>query len=332
MLYSLTMDYKKLSQKKDKIDQFRPFPPVLTKNLDDWFRVELTYSSNAIEGNTLTRRETAVIIENGLTVGGKSLKEHLEAMNHAKALDWIKNLISKKPRDICERDILSIQELILKGIDDDNAGRYRNVSVRISGSAVIMPNPLKVSDLMAEFIDWLSREDKLHPVELAGGAHYRLVGIHPFADGNGRTARLLMNLILMMMGYPPALIRKEDRLAYLSALEMAQLGGSLDDYTRIIMKAVDRSLNIYLKTLQGKEDTDADTILYLRIGELAKQVNVANSTIRYWTKEGLLDVADKTASGYQLYSSETIERIKRIKELKAQRYTLSEIKDMLDVD
>ena len=142
-----------------------------------------------------------------------------------------------------------------------------------------MPNPLKVSDLMADFIDWLSRENKLHPVELAGEAHYRLVSIHPVVDGNGRTARLLMNLILMMLGYPPALIRKEDRLVYLSALEKAQLGGSPDDYTRIIVKAVDRSLNIYLKALQEKEDTDADTILYLRIGELAKQVMV---TERYY--------------------------------------------------
>ena len=230
MLYGSLMDYKKLSQIKDQIDQFRPFPPALIKNLDDWFRIELTYSSNAIEGNSLTRRETAVIIEKGLTVGGKSLKEHLEATNHVKALDWIKNFISKKPGDISERDLLSIQELILKGIDDDNAGRYRNVSVRISGSTVVMPNPRKVPDLMTEFIDWLSSENKMHPVELAGEAHYRLVSIHPFVDGNGRTARLLMNLILIMMGYPPALIRKRDRLAYIGALEKAQLGGLLDDY------------------------------------------------------------------------------------------------------
>ena len=327
-----TMDYKKLSQKKNQIDQFRPFPPALIKNLDDWFKIELTYSSNAIEGNTLTRRETAVIVEKGLTVGGKSLKEHLEATNHVKALDWIKNLISKKPCHIIERDLLTFQELILSGIDDDNAGRYRNVSVRISGSAVVMPNPQKVPDLMAEFIDWLSRENKMHPVELAGEAHYRLVSIHPFFDGNGRTARLLMNLILMMMGYPPALIRKRDRLAYIGALEKAQLGGSLDDYKKIVVNAVDRSLNIYLKALKGKEGADDDEIVLLRIGELAKQVKETNSTIRYWTKEGLIEVADRTAAGYQLYSTETIKRIELIKELKVQRFTLQEIKGMLDVD
>jgi Fic family protein len=330
MLYGLTMDYTKLTQKKQGIDKLRPLPPGLVKNLDDWFRIELTYNSNAIEGNTLTRNETAVIVEKGITVGGKSLKEHLEATNHIKALDWIKALSHKKPGDITERDILDLQGIILKGIDDNNAGCYRNVRVRISGSVIILPSPQKLPALMAGFIQWLSTEDKMHPVALAGEAHYRLVSIHPFIDGNGRTARLLMNLLLMMSGYPPALIRKEDRLAYINALEKAQLGGSLDDYNKIIIKAVDRSLDIYHKAMADKvERSPSIAEKYLRIGELAVRVQETNSTIRHWTKEGLIDIADKTASGYQLYSVKTVERIKRIKELKAQRYTLSEIKNIL---
>jgi Fic family protein len=330
MLYGLIMDYAKLIEKKQRIDKFRPLPPVLVKNLDDWFRIELTYNSNAIEGNTLTRNETAVIVEKGITVGGRSLKEHLEAINHIKALEWIKALSVKSPRDITERDILDLQCIILKGIDDNNAGRYRNVRVRISGSVIVLPGPQKVPDLMAGFIKWLSIEDKMHPVALAGEAHYRLVSIHPFIDGNGRTARLLMNLILMMSGYPPALIRKEDRLAYINALEKAQLGGSLEDYNKIIIKAVDRSLDIYQKALEDKKEKSLPvTEKYLRIGELAVRVQETNSTIRHWTKEGLIDIADKTISGYQLYSVETVKRIKRIKELKAQRYTLSEIKNIL---
>jgi Fic family protein len=333
MLYGLSMDYAQLSQKKQKIDGFRPLSPALVKNLDDWFRIELTYSSNAIEGNTLSRSETAVIVEKGLTVGGKSLKEHLEATNHIKALDWMKTLNTKDPKDISERDISDLQGIILKGIDDDHAGRYRNIRVKISGSAVILPNPQKVPDLMAELIHWLSTEDKMHPIELAGEAHFRLVSIHPFIDGNGRTARLLMNLILMMSGYPPALIRKEDRLAYIDALEKAQLGGSRDDYNKIIMTAVDRSLDIYLNALEDKEETAIpETAKYLRIGELAKQVKEAHSTIRYWTKEGLIKIADKTPAGYQLYFIETIERINRIKELKEKRYTLGEIKDILNME
>ena len=131
------MIYENLTHKKQMLDSFRPLPIALVKNLDDWFKVELTYTSNAIEGNTLTRQETAVVIEKGLTVGGKSLKEHLEATNHAKALDLVHLLINKKPSQLTSKDVLAIHDIILKGIDDDNAGHYRNFPVRISGSALL---------------------------------------------------------------------------------------------------------------------------------------------------------------------------------------------------
>lgn len=143
------------------------------------------------------------MIEKGLTVGGKSLKEHLEATNHAGALKFVRSLIRKKPWRISGQDILGVHGLILRGVDDENAGRFRNVPVRISGSAVVMPNPRKVPELMEDFLAWLGEKHDLHPVALAGEAHYRLVSIHPFTDGNGRTARLLMNLLLMQQGYPP---------------------------------------------------------------------------------------------------------------------------------
>lgn len=241
------MSYEKLTQKKLELDSFRPLSPALIRNLEEWFKVELTYISNAIEGNTLTRRETAMVIEKGITVGGKTLREHLEAKNHAEAIDFIASLASKKTNKLSEKDILAIHEIILKGIDDENAGYYRSVPVRISGSAVVLPNPRKVPDLMAEFADWLIKNHKEHPVWLAGEAHYRLTTIHPFVDGNGRTARLLMNLLLIMHGYPPAIIQKTARLSYISSLEKAQLGGAKEQYEKIIMKAVNRSLDIYLE-------------------------------------------------------------------------------------
>jgi Fic family protein len=323
------MKLDKLTDKKKRLDGFRPLPDTLVRNLDDWFRVELTYTSNAIEGNTLTRRETALVVEKGLTVGGKSLTEHLEATNHAHALDWVKEQVKRKPTSLTEKDILHIHDVILKGIDDANAGHYRSVPVRISGSAVVLPNPRKVPDLMQDFAEWLSRDQELHPVELAAEAHYRLVTIHPFVDGNGRSARLLMNMILLMSGYPAAIIRKRDRLAYIGSLEKAQLGGAKDDYFKIIAKAVDRSLDIYLKAAAGEEAEPADSDQLLKIGELAKQVGESNSTIRHWTKEGLLQVAEVTEAGYQLYASEIIERIKQIHALKEQRFTLQEIKEKL---
>jgi len=292
----------------------------------DWFRIELTYTSNAIEGNTLSRRETALVVEKGLTVGGKSLIEHLEAVNHAYALDWVKDKISHNPQNISEKDILLIHDMILKGIDDSNAGQYRNVAVRISGSTVILPNSLKVPDLMFDFMNYLNNSFDLHPIELASEAHYRLVTIHPFVDGNGRTARLLMNMILLMQGYPPAIIRKQDRLAYITSLEKSQLGGSKSDYFRIIANAVDRSLNIYIKSIKG--DIENQSAL-LKIGELCKESGENSSTIRHWTKEGLLDVSDITESGYQLYSRDMIDRIKHINFLKKKRFTLKEIRDKI---
>ena len=269
------------------------------------------------------------MVEKGLTVGGKSLLEHMEAVNHARALDWVKKQANRRPHSLTEEDILQIQYLIMKGIDDLNAGRYRVTPVRISGSAVALPNPRKVPDLMAGFAKWLKLATGLHPVELAAEAHYRLVTIHPFTDGNGRTARLLMNMILLMSGYPAAIIRKRDRLAYIDSLEKAQPGDSKDAYMKIVARAVDRSLDIYLKAAEGKTDTSDTEGSLLKIGELAKLVNQRNSTIRHWTKEGLLEVAEVTDAGYQLYAQEMVERIRLINELKSRRFTLRETREKI---
>jgi Fic family protein len=323
------MNFEKLKRKKEILDKKGLLSDALVRNLNDWFRVELAYTSNAIEGNTLTRQETALVIEKGLTVGGKTLVEHLEARNHAKAWNFVVGQIERKPNELTIKDILNIHKIILTGIDDENAGHYRNIPVRISGSTVILPNPLKVPVLMEEFYLWL-RQGDIDPVELAADAHYRLATIHPFIDGNGRTARLLMNMILLMNGYPPAIIRPRDRLVYLNSLEKAQLGGPKDDYFKIIFNAVDRSLDICLKAKNSESSIlDFKDIKLFKTGELAKEVGESNSTIRHWTKEGLLDVAKLTESGYQLYSISMIERIKKIQRLKKERYSLAEIRGML---
>lgn len=324
------MNLKDLSKQKKELDRLRPFPKELVRNLDDWFRVELTYTSNAIEGNTLTRQETALVVEKGLTVGGKSLREHLEASNHAQALNWIKQRVSSGSKNILEQDILLIHETILKGIDEDNAGRYRKVPVRISGSNVILPNYLKVPELVKNMLTWLKKQSDLHPVEIAAEAHYQLVSIHPFVDGNGRTARLLMNMILMLHGYPPAIINNKDRLKYIKSLEKAQLGGTKDDYYQLIDKALARSLEIYLKALKNQEPRMEKEEKLLKIGELAKLTAQSVSTIRHWTREGLLEVAEVTGAGYQLYGREMVERVGKIVELKEKkRMSLGEIRGEL---
>ncbi|MFA6280406.1 MAG: Fic family protein [Bdellovibrionales bacterium] len=323
---------KALTQKQKTLTAARPLPAEVTRNLNEWLRVELTYTSNAIEGNTLSRAETAVVLEKGLTISGKPLKDHLEATNHAAAYDWVMSLIKKKTHQIDEATILEIHRLVLKGIHDDAAGQYRDLPVRIAGSTVILPNAAKVAALMKQLATWLASKPNLHPVELAAQAHYRLVTIHPFTDGNGRTARLLMNLILMQSGYPPAIIRPKDRLRYIRGLEQAQLGGSIDDFEDFIGEAAERSLDIYLKALDKNTSPiqmkpKAGSLI--KIGELAKQTGETAATLRFWLKEGLIACAQRTESGYQLFDKTMIARAKQIRTLQVKRLTLSEISEKL---
>lgn len=317
-----------LDEKKRRLDQYRPFPRELVQNLDEWFKVELTYTSNAIEGNTLSRQETALVVEKGMTVEGKTVTEHLEALSHARALERIKPWGQKTRKEITERMILEIHETLLQPIDFQNAGHYRNVAVRIAGSTVVLPNPAKVPDLMKEFVVWLHSDRLDHTAKIAADAHLKLVTIHPFTDGNGRTARLLMNLLLRQAGYPPALIRKEDRKRYLISLEQAQRHYQYDSYYQVIYEAVERSLDIYLEALEPKEMARAtQEQKLLKIGGLAKISGESIPTLRYWTKQGLLKPAGHTAGGYQLYTSTTAERISEIRRLQTKdRLTIQEIK------
>jgi len=281
-----------LTTKKQRLDVYKPLPVEVIKNLDEWFRIELTYTSNAIEGNTLTRQETALVVEEGITVQGKSVQEHLEAINHAKAFDFIqKELMSKNRTDITKQEILEIHRTILHKINDNDAGRYRTVAVRLRGSQTILPNPLKVPELMDDFIQRLHRSNSDHPVKIAAEAHYKLVTIHPFVDGNGRTARLLMNMLLMSSGYPAAIIRKEDRSAYINSLEKGQTGGSLDDYYAVIFKAVDRSLDIYLETVEPERIPQAEPPTNQRFyttEEVAKLLQVDPESVRRYVRSGRL--------------------------------------------
>lgn len=278
-----------LQAKKQRLDSYKPFQNELIKNLEEWFRIELTYTSNAIEGNTLTRQETAMVVEEGLTVQGKSLTEHQEAINHAKAFDFIQTLVSKKGQELTARDILDIHSIILNKIDDTNKGRYRNVAVRLRGSETILPNPLKVPELMEEFMAWLQSEAGDNPLKIAIDAHFKLVSIHPFVDGNGRTARLLMNLILMQRGYPPAIVRKEDRNAYITSLEKGQTKNDLSDYYDLMLEAIDRSLDIYLEAVEPERvniPEPASEQRFYTTEEVSKLLQVDPESIRRYVRRG----------------------------------------------
>jgi len=231
------------------------------------------------------------VVEKGLTVQGKSLKEHLEATNHAEALDYVKKLVNQKRHDLTLDTIFNIHSLILKKIEESNAGRYRTQHVRLTGSTTVLPNPLKVPDLMDEFIAWLVGENNNHIVGIAADAHYKLVSIHPFTDGNGRTSRLLMNLLLIQEGYPPAIIRKEDRLAYINSLEKAQTGGGMEDFYNLIHDAVDRSLDIYLEALEPERESKKEIEISQRFyttDEVALLLKIDPETVRRYVRSGAL--------------------------------------------
>ena len=244
------LNIKVLEKKKTEIDRFRPFSFELQRSLDEWDCVELTYTSNAIEGNSLTRFETAQLIEKDLTGASKPLVDYLEAKNHAEAFEFLFHHENLSNFDITERQILKIHQIILKGINEQIAGKYRNVPVRIRGSGTVFPNHVKVPSLMKEFIEWINGSHNLHPIDLAAEAHYKLVSIHPFVDGNGRTARLLMNFILRKFNYPPAIISLESKERYLSSLERAQINGDMSSFFVNIYESLNSSLENYLSVLK----------------------------------------------------------------------------------
>lgn len=233
---------------KATLDAARPFPPHTVASLRDKLALEWTYHSNAIEGNTLTLRETKVVLE-GITVGGKSLREHFEVTNHRDAILYVEELVAKKEA-LSEWQIKNIHSLVLKSIDNEEAGRYRRENVVISGASTVPPDFLRLNEEMQSLVSWHEHASHMHPIVRAAILHTLFVEIHPFIDGNGRTGRLLLNFELMKSGYPPAVIRKEDRLAYYDALDDACVSGDYSGITLLIAEAVHRSLDVYIGLLK----------------------------------------------------------------------------------
>ena len=239
--------FNEVDELKQKLDSKRPLPKSTLKSLKEAINLEWTYNSNGIEGNTLTLRETQVVLE-GITVGGKSIKEHLEAINHEKAILYLDDLL-KDDNPITEWNIKGIHQLVLKDIDDENAGKYRNENVTIKGANHIPPDYLVVSELMEQLIVNYNNWKSYHPIIRAALLHGELVKIHPFVDGNGRTSRLLMNLDLMSGGYVPLIIKKENRLKYYEALDKAHTTNDYTDFIKLVIKAEIDMLTKYLNIL-----------------------------------------------------------------------------------
>lgn len=239
---------ERIQEKKSELDKLRPPPSYALKSIKESMTLEWTYNSNSIEGNTLTLQETKMVIEEGFTIKGKSLREHFEAVNHQGAIDYVEGLISDN-YTLTEKDILKVHELILYNIEKEFAGRFRTSGVRISGANFVPPNALKVNEYITELVEWTNGSG-LDIILKSAIFHHRFVWIHPFFDGNGRTVRLVFNLLLMKAGFPPAIILKNDRKKYYDALNQANNG----DYSKLVLvviQALERSMDIYLSSLNN---------------------------------------------------------------------------------
>lgn len=281
------MDIKKIlhriAEKKKQLDALRPLPTVVLRQLRKYLSLEWTYNSNAIEGNTLTLQETRLVLEEGMTIKGKSLREHFEIKNHEEAIVYLEGLIQEES-PISEQMLLDLHALVLQHIEKDFAGRYRNGQVRIMGANFIPPNALKVPDMVTSLLEMLQQNpEQEDDIVLATRFHHKFVWIHPFFDGNGRTARLMTNLFLMKKGYPPAVLLKNDRKKYYDALNKANKG-DLTKLTLLMAQAVERSLDMYLESASTQEEEE-----YMPLSTLAKHTPYSAEYLGLLARQGKID-------------------------------------------
>ncbi len=245
--------YEKADRYKANIDSVRPLTEREAKNLDDYFKIGLTFSSNAIEGNTLTISETKVLLEDGLTVGGKPIRDYYEAMGHGKAYDYMLTLTKDRSAPLTEEQILKLHKLFYALVDEENAGAYRKERVFITGTDYTPPTPGKVPVTMKKYVaDMNALRGSVHPIEYAALVHKGLVDVHPFIDGNGRTARLLMNLALIQDGYGIAIIPPVRRGEYIDALRASQRAKNPDNtpFLSLIADCVIETQKDYCRLLE----------------------------------------------------------------------------------
>lgn len=276
-----------LQRKHRAFNGLRPLPRPAVEKLREHFKIEMTYNSNAIEGNSLTLKETFLVINEGITVKGKPLKDHLEAKDHHAALEFLYEFVDHQKRQTCSEQLIrTLHQLVTRETEEEWAGKYRESNVFITGADHTPPDALDVPHQMQNLIRWFeANQKKLHAVELATLLHHRLVFIHPFLDGNGRTARLVMNLVLMKEGYPLVVILKNDRKKYYRVLDEADKGNP-KPMVQFTARAVERSLDIYLKTL-SPASTQREK--FLSLSQVAKKGPYSSKYLNLLIRTGKLE-------------------------------------------
>ncbi|RYG16533.1 Fic family protein [bacterium] len=241
-----------LPDKHQRLSQLRPLAPAAVRSLAEAWDVRMVYESNSIEGNTLTLRETEVVLSKGVTVSGKPLKDHLEAVNLAKAWERMKEL-ARPGSQLTERGLLDLHRIFMTSVGDSFAGSYRSSTARIAGSNLVPPNPVKAPDLMERLFADLT--EIAAPIERAAKLHHGIAAIHPFSDGNGRAARLAMNFVLLAAGYPPVSISPQLRTDYYAALEAAD-SGDFPTWQTFLTHRLDEEFDFWLTALSEPSATN----------------------------------------------------------------------------
>ena len=278
----------RLDRKKAQLDALRPLPAEAVRRLDEQLAIEWIYNSNAIEGSTLTLRETQLILETGLTIGGKSMREHFEVINHKEAIDYVESLVAGST-PITPFHVRQIHKLVLTRIDDENAGQYRSLPVRIAGAPIQPPEVWDIQRFVNEWGDWLNGPaQSLHPIERAALAHHRLAAIHPFIDGNGRTARLVMNLLLMRNGYPPTIILRVNRRQYYRVLARADKGNE-SPLVNLVGRAVERSLTLYLQACTPRKKAPKREEEWIPLAEATEGTPYSQEYLSLLSRKGRLE-------------------------------------------
>jgi Fic family protein len=282
----------RLEQKKAQLDGLRPLPAAAVRRLEEQLTIEWIYNSNAIEGSTLTLKETRLILETGLTIGGRSLREHFEVINHKEAIEYVEALAAGA-EPVTPFHVRQIHRLVLARIDDDNAGQYRTLPVQIVGTTHEPPEAWQVPALMQDWGDWLSGPARdLHLVERAALAHHRLAAVHPFIDGNGRTARLVMNLLLLRDGYPPTIIMRANRRQYYHVLAQADKGNAAP-LINFVGRAVERSLTLYLAACTPQERPAAPEDEWIPLREAARGTPYSQEYLSLLARKGRLEAVKR---------------------------------------
>jgi len=275
---------ERIVEKKRKLQKLRPLDSHQVALLKREIEIEYIYNSTSIEGNSLTLNETRLVLEEGVTIKGKPLREHFDVINQRDAMEKLEKLIERKEKQIKEDDILDLHRITLKGISNEWAGKYKTVQNRVLGSAVKRTPPYLVREEMSKLVDFINNNpEKLNPIEMAAIAHQILAKIHPFLDGNGRCSRLLSNLILMKNGYPPNTILNKERKKYFETIEKAHLGNR-EPFLNFFARSLERMLDLYLNALIP---TDRNNEL-IPLSELAKETPYSQEYLSLLARKGRL--------------------------------------------